>query len=87
MAKVITGGIDIVVMSVSVDEELDVMGPLGGRVGHVDLLSVTVMVGIGSIKHAKPSWRSEITAYHADIDFHLTWFRMCSRWWTGVDRC
>ena len=43
------------------------------------------MVGVGSIKHTESSGCSEVTAYHADIDFCLTGFRMCSRRWTSVD--
>ena len=79
------GGVHVVVVRVGVDEELNIVRPSGGRVGHVDFLSIAVMVRIGSIEHAEPSWRSEVTAYHANIDFRFTWFRMCSRWWTGVD--
>ena len=83
--KVIVGGVDIVVVGVGVNNELNVVRPSRGRVGHVDFLPVTVMVGVGSIEHAEPSWRSKILAYHADIDFRLAWFRMRSRWWTSID--
>ena len=79
------GGVNIVVVGVGVNDELDVMRPAGGRVGHVDFLPVTVMVGVGSIEHAESSGRSEVTAYHANIDFHLTGFQMCSRRWASVN--
>ena len=73
MAKVIASSVNVMVVGVSVDNELNVMGPSGGRVGHVNFLPIVVMVGVGSIEHVEPSWRSEISAYHADINFHLTW--------------
>src|SRR6202012_3644329 len=84
-AQVVAGGVDVVVMSVGVDDELDIVRPPRSSVWHVDLLPITMVVRIGSIEHAEPSWRSEISAYHADIDFRLTWFRMRSRWWACVD--
>ena len=79
------GGVYVVVVRGGVNNELDIVWPSRGGVGHIDLLPISVVVRIGSIEHTEPSWHSEVTAYHADVHFRLAWFRMSSRWWASVD--
>ena len=59
----------IVVMGGGVNDELDIMRPALSAVWHFDLLAVVVMVGDGTVEHAKPLWCGKVAAYHANIHF------------------
>ena len=47
------------VVRVGVDYELNIVRPSRSSVRHVDLLSIAMVVRIGSIEHAEASGRSE----------------------------
>ena len=84
--QVILGCIYIVVVGGSVDYELDIVRPTRSAVGHVNLLPIVVMVGDGSVEHAKALWCSEISSYHTDVHFGFTWFGISPRGGTCVYR-
>ena len=54
--KVIPGCIHVMVVSGSVNDELNVVRPSKSGIQHLDLLSVLVMIRDGSIEHAEPRW-------------------------------
>ena len=83
--EVIASGVYMMIVSGSVDDKLYVMGPTKGSIWHFDFLSIVVMVQNGSIEHTEPRWCGEVVSYHANVHLHFAWFRVGSRWRTGVD--
>ena len=61
--------IHIVAVGGGIDNELDVVWPVRGRVGHLNLLPVFMVVREGSVEHAEPRWSRQVLSHHADVYF------------------
>ena len=74
------------VVNSSVDYKLNVMGPSGSGIRHLNLLPVVMVVRNGSIEHTEPLWCGEVSSYHTDVYFSFTWLGIGSRRRSRIDR-